>query len=128
MLNRETDLLKEVEKLENQSKIAERDKNYELAISFLMQVKDNYSKLGLNGQVSITIKEILRLKHLIRDRKEPILRYGRDQGGIEPKSQLKPSLERLEETKSQLKSSLDRLREVKYENTQISEANGNVIL
>jgi len=128
MLNRETDLLKEVEKLENQSKIAERDKNYELAISFLMQVKDNYSKLGLNGQVSITIKEILRLKHLIRDRKEPIQRYGRDQGGIEPKSQLKPSLERLEETKSQLKSSLDRLREVKYENTQISEANGNVIL
>ena len=114
MLNRETDLLKETEKLENQSKIAERDKNYELAISVLMQVKDNYTKLGLTGQASIIIKEILRLKHLERDDKNPIQRYGGDQERIEPKSQLK--------------SSLERLREIKSENTQISEANGNVIL
>jgi ribosomal protein L44E len=114
MLNRETDLLKETEKLENRSKIAERDKNYELAISVLMQAKDNYTKLGLNGQVSIVIKEILRLKHLERDGKRPIQRYGRNQERIEPKSQLK--------------SSLERLREIKSENTQISEANGNSIL
>jgi hypothetical protein len=114
MLNRETDLLKETEKLENQAKIAERDKNYELAISVLMQVKDNYTKLGLTGQASIIIKEILRLKHLERDDKNPIQRYGGDQERIEPKSQLK--------------SSLERLREIKSENTQISEANGNVIL
>jgi hypothetical protein len=114
MLNRETDLLKETEKLENQAKIAERDKNYELAISVLMQVKDNYTKLGLTGQASIIIKEILRLKHLERDDKSPIQRYGGDQERIEPKSQLK--------------SSLERLREIKSENIQISEANGNVIL
>ncbi|MHA1349305.1 MAG: hypothetical protein ACTSPZ_00545 [Promethearchaeota archaeon] len=114
MLNRETDLLKETEKLENQSKIAERNKNYKLAISVLMQVKDNYTKLGLNGQVSIIIKEILRLQHLERDDKSPIQSYGGDQERIE--------------LKSQLKSSLERLREIKSENTQISEANGNVIL
>jgi len=114
MLNRETDLLKETEELENQAKIAERDKNYELAISVLMQAKDKYTKLGLNGQVSIIIKEILRLNHLKRDEKRPIQKYGGDQGRIELKSQLKSSLERLTETKSK--------------NTQISEANGNVIL
>ncbi|GAH04160.1 unnamed protein product [marine sediment metagenome] len=67
MLNRETDLLKEAEKLENQSKVAEGDKNYDLAISVLMQAKDNYTKLGLTGQVSIIIKEIVRLQHLRRD-------------------------------------------------------------
>ncbi|GAH10894.1 unnamed protein product, partial [marine sediment metagenome] len=72
MLNRETDLLKEAEELENQSKIAERDKNYELAISVLMQAKDNYSKLGLNGQVSIIIKEIVRLRRLKGDEKGSI--------------------------------------------------------
>ncbi len=114
MLNRETDLLKEAEKLENQSKIAERDKNYELAISVLMQAKDNYTKLGLTGQVSIIIKEIVRLKHLRRDEKSSLQRYGGDQEKIESKTQFKSSLEKLEEMKS--------------ENTQISEANGNVIL
>lgn len=114
MLNRETDLLKEAEELENQSKIAERDKNYELAITALMQAKDKYAKLGLNGQASIVIKEILKLKHLIRDRKGSIQKYGVEQEKIEPKSQLKPSLERLSE--------------IKLKNTQISEANGNVIL
>ena len=39
MLNRESDLLKEAEKFENQSKIAESDKNYELAISVSDQHK-----------------------------------------------------------------------------------------
>ncbi len=114
MLNRETDLLKEAEELENQSKIAERDKNYELAITALMQAKDNYTKLGLNGQVSIIIKEIVRLRRLKGDEKGSIQRYEGNQEKIEPKSQLKSSLERLEEAKS--------------ENTQISEANGNIIL
>ncbi len=114
MLNRETDLLKEAEKLENQSKIAEGNKNYELAISVLMQVKDNYTKLGLTGQVSIVIKEILRLQHLKRDEKMSIQRFGGDQEKFEPKSQLKSGTERLGESK--------------FENAQISEANGNVIL
>jgi len=114
MLNRETDLLKEAEELENQSKIAERDKNYELAISVLMQVKDNYTKLGLTGQVSIIIKEIVRLRHLKGDEKGSIQRHEGNQEKIE--------------SKSQMKSSLEKLRERKSENTQISEANGNVIL
>ena len=114
MLNRETELLKEAEELENRSKIAERDKNYELAISVLMQVKDNYTKLGLNGQVSIIIKEIVRLKHLKGDEKGAIQKYEGNQEKIESKSQMKSSLEKLGERKS--------------ENTQISEANGNVIL
>ncbi len=114
MLNRETDLLKEAEKLENQSKIAEGDKNYELAISVLMQVKDNYTKLGLTGQVSIIIKEIVRLKRLIGDERKSIQSYGRNQEKIN--------------SKSQFNSSLEKLKEIKSENTQISEANGNVIL
>jgi len=114
MLNRETDLLKETEKLETQSKIAERDKNYELAISVLMQVKDNYTKLGLTGQVSIVIKEILRLQHLRRDEIKTVQRYGGAQEKID--------------SKTQFKSSLEKLKEIKSENTQILEANGNVIL
>ena len=114
MLNRETDLLREAEELENQSKIAERDKNYELAISVLMQAKDNYTKIGLNGQVSIIIKEIVRLKHLTGDGKSSLQRSGGYQEKIESKTQFKSSLEKLEEIKS--------------ENTQISEANGYVIL
>ena len=114
MLNRETHLLKEAEKLENQSKVAEGDKNYDLAISVLMQAKDNYTKLGLTGQVSIIIKEIVRLQHLRRDEKKAVQMYGGAQEKFEPKSQLK--------------SSLERLAEIKSENTQISEANGNVIL
>jgi hypothetical protein len=114
MINREADLLKEAEELENQSKIAERDKNYDLAISFLMQAKDNYAKLGLNGQVSIIIKEILRFKHLKGDGKSFLQRSGGDKERIELKTQFNSSLEKLEEIKS--------------ENAQISEANGNVTL
>ena len=114
MLNRETDLLKEAEELEKQSKIAERDKNYELAISVLMKAKDNYTKLGLTGQVSIIIKEAVRLKHLMGDEKSSLQRSGRDQEKIE--------------SKTQFKSSSEKLGQMKSENTQISEASGNVIL
>jgi len=114
MLNRETDLLKEVEELEKQSKIAEKDKNYELAISILMQVKDNYTRLGLTGQVGIIIKEIVRLKRLKGDEKRPIHSYGGVQENIG--------------SKNKFKSSLEKLGEIKSENTQISEADGNAIL
>ena len=99
MLNRETDLLKEVEKLENQSKIAERDKNYELAISVLMQAKDNYTKLRLNGQVSIIIKEIVRLKRLRGDDKKPVQSYREDQEKIKSETQYNSSLEKLKPIK-----------------------------
>jgi len=114
MLDREKDLIKKAEELENLSKIAERDKNYELAISLLMQAKDNYTKVGLTGQVAIIIKEIVRVKHLKGDEKSPIRSYGGDQEKIESKTQFKSSLQKLQENKS--------------ENTQMSEANGNVIL
>ena len=114
MLDREKDLIKEAEELENQSKLAERDKNYELAISVLLQAKDNYTKLGLTGQVSIIIKEIVRLKRLTGDEKKSIQRPRGDQEKVE--------------SKTQFKSSLEKLGEMKSENTQISEANGNLIL
>ena len=114
MLDRERDLLKEAEKLEKQSKIAEGDKNYELAISVLMQAKDNYTKVGLTGQVAIIIKEIVRLKHLKGDEKPPIRSYGGDREKME--------------SKPQFKSSLKKLGEIKSENTQISEENANAIL
>jgi len=114
MLDREKDLIKKAEELENQSKIAESDKNYELAISLLMQAKDNYTKVGLTGQVAIIIKEIVRVKHLKGDEKTPIRSYGGDQKKIE--------------SKTQFKSNLEKLGEIKSENTQMSEANGNVIL
>ncbi|MHA1235040.1 MAG: hypothetical protein ACTSQL_08155 [Promethearchaeota archaeon] len=114
MLNREIDLLKEAEKLENQSKIAEGDKNYELAISDLLQAKDNYTKLGLTGQVSIIIKEIVRLRSLKGDEKRPVQIYSRN---LESK-----------ESKTQFNSGLEKLGDAKSKNTQISEANGNDIL
>ena len=114
MLNRETDLLKEAEKLERQSKIAERDQNYELAISVLMQAKDNYTKLGLTGQVSIIIKEVVRLKRLRGDDKKFVQNYRGDQENLE--------------SKTQVESSLEKVREHSSENAQISEANGNTIL
>jgi len=114
MLNRDTDLLKEAEELEIQSKIAIRDKNYGLAIQSLLKVKDNYTKIGLTGQVSIIIKEIVRLKNLARDGDVSLT--------------LSKEKKSVPEQRSQFKISLDKIQETKSENTSISEANGNQIL
>jgi len=114
MLNRDTDLLKEAEELEFQSKIAIRDKNYGLAIQTLLKVKDNYTKIGLIGQVSIIIKEIVRLKNLARDGDVSLT--------------LSKEKKSVPEQQSQFKISLDKIQETKSENTSISEANGNQIL
>ena len=114
MLNRDTELLKEAEELENQSKIAVRDKNYSLAIQTLMKAKDNYTKVGLTGQVSIIIKEIVRLKNLVRD------------GDIS--LTLSKKRNSIPEERSQFKISFDKIKETKSENTSITEANGNQIL
>ena len=114
MLNRDTDLLKESEELEIQSKIAIRDKNYGLAIQSLLKVKDNYTKIGLTGQVSIIIKEIVRLKNLARDGDVSLT--------------LSKEKKSVPEQQSQFKISLDKIQETKSENTSISEANGNQIL
>jgi len=114
MLNRDTVLMKEAEELEKQSKIAIRDKNYGVAIEALMKVKDNYTKIGLTGQVSIIIKEIVKLKNLARD------------GNVSlPLTKEKKSVP---EERSQFKISLEKIKETKPEDTSISEANGYHIL
>ena len=114
MLNRDTVLLKEAEELEKQSKIAIRDRNYGLAIQVLMNAKDNYSKIGLTGQVSIIIKEIVRLKNLTRDGNLSLT--------------LSKEKKEVPKERSQFKISLDKIKETKPEDTSISEANGNQIL
>lgn len=114
MLNRDTVLMKEAEELETQSKIAIRDKNYGLAIQVLMKAKDTYAKIGLTGQVSIIIKEIVRLKNLTRDGDVSLTLSKENKSVPEQRSKFKISLEKIKETKS--------------EDTSISEANGNQIL
>ncbi len=114
MLNRDTVLLKEAEELEKQSKIAIKDKNYGLAIQALMKAKDTYTKIGLTGQVSIIIKEIVRLKNLARE------------GDVSLTSSKENK--NVPEERSQFKISLDKIKETKSEDTSISEANGNQIL
>jgi tetratricopeptide (TPR) repeat protein len=114
MLNRETEFLKEAEDFENQSKRAIREGNYGLAIQALMKAKDNYTKIGLTGQVSIIIKEIVRLKNLARD------------GDIS--LTLSKEKKKVLEERSQFKISFDKIKESKSEDTSISEANGYQIL
>lgn len=106
--------MKEAEELETQSKIAIRDKNYGLAIQVLMKAKDTYVKIGLTGQVSIIIKEIVRLKNLTRDGDVSLTLSKENKSVPEQRSKFKISLEKIKETKS--------------EDTSISEANGNQIL
>ncbi|MFX0011738.1 MAG: hypothetical protein ACFE9R_15600 [Candidatus Hermodarchaeota archaeon] len=114
MSNRDEELLKEAEELEHQSKIATRDKNYSSAIQALMEAKDIYTKIGLDGQVSIIIKEIVRLKNL------------RASGNVA----LTPTQEtkRVGVEPTQFKVGLDKLREPKTKDTSLSKANGYQIL
>lgn len=114
MLNRDTELLKEAEELENQSKVAIRDKKFGLAIQSLLKAKDNYTKLGLTGQVSIIIREIVRLKNLAQD-EGLSLTIPREKSVIPKKG-------------SQFKISLDKLKGTKSEDTSMSEGNGYQIL
>ncbi len=114
MQNQDRDLLKEAEELENQSKIAIRSNNYGFAIQALMKAKENYTKIGLTGQVSIVIKEIVRLKNLAQDKNVSVT-LPREKNFIH-------------EEISQFKISQDKLKETKSEDTSISEANGYQIL
>jgi tRNA U34 5-methylaminomethyl-2-thiouridine-forming methyltransferase MnmC len=114
MLNRDEELLKEAEELEYQSKIATRDKNYSSAIQALMKAKDIYTKIGLDGQVSIVIKEILRLKNLIPSGNVALI----------PTQETKHVIEE----PTQFKAGLDKFKEQKTNDTSISEANGYQIL
>ena len=114
MLNQERDLLEEAEKLESQSKFAIRAKNYGLAIQVLMKAKENYEKIGLTGQVSVVIKEIVRVKNLAQE---------------EGASLTTPSEKKvIPPEQSQFKTSFNKLKETKSENTSISETNGYQIL
>ncbi len=66
MHNPDPNLLKEAEKLEAQSKSQIKFKNYDSAITLLLEAKDLYTKMALTGQVGIVIKEIVRIKNLKR--------------------------------------------------------------
>jgi len=59
-------LIKEAEKLEERSKSQIRLKNYDSAISSLLEAKELYTRIGLTGQIGIVIKEIVRIKNLKR--------------------------------------------------------------
>lgn len=71
MQNINDDLLKQAEELEKQSKNEIKNKNYNAAISSLLNAKDIYTRLGLTGQVGILLKEIVRLKNLEREEIKP---------------------------------------------------------
>ena len=109
MINRDKDLLKEAEELESQSKFAIRAKNYGLAIQVLMKAKENYEKIGLTGQVSVVIKEIVRLKNIAQEEGVSLTIHGE-------KTSLPPE-------QSQFKTSLNKITESKTEDTSISEGN-----
>jgi hypothetical protein len=64
MDNMKNTLITEAEEFERLSKIEVRRQNYEDAIFFLLQAKAKYEEAGLTGQVSILIKEIVKLKNL----------------------------------------------------------------
>ncbi|MFX0017257.1 MAG: hypothetical protein ACFFAK_16630 [Promethearchaeota archaeon] len=72
MHNINDDLLKQAEELEKQSKNEIRNKNYNAAISLLLNAKDVYARLGLTGQVGILLKEIVRLKNLEKEKPKPV--------------------------------------------------------
>ncbi|MFX0032502.1 MAG: hypothetical protein ACFE8E_13200 [Candidatus Hodarchaeota archaeon] len=71
MYNTDDDLIKEAERLENTSKIEIRNKNYDNAVSMLLEAKDIYTRLGLTGQVGIILKEIVRIKNIKREDVKP---------------------------------------------------------
>jgi hypothetical protein len=114
MQNQDRDLLKEAEELESQSKYAIRAKNYGLAIEVLMKAKENYDKIGLTGQVSVIIKEIVRLKNLAQEEGNSL---------IVPREKKSMPLKQ-----SQFKSSFEKIKDTKPDDASISEENGYQIL
>ena len=66
MHDTDPNLLKEAEKLEKQSKSQIKFKDYDSAITSLLEARELYTKIGLTGQVGIVIKEIVRIKNLKR--------------------------------------------------------------
>jgi hypothetical protein len=64
------ELEKEAERLENQSKIEFKNKNFILAISLLEETKEIYSKLGFQGKVGMIDQRIFRLRNLVKFEKQ----------------------------------------------------------
>ncbi|MFW9946133.1 MAG: hypothetical protein ACFFDX_04820 [Candidatus Odinarchaeota archaeon] len=91
MQNIDDDLLKQAENLEKQSKNEIKNKNYNVAISCLLNAKDIYTRLGLTGQVGILLKEIVRLKNLAKEEARPVFLK---------KEEIKPNFPKKEEIKS----------------------------
>ncbi|MFX1493093.1 MAG: hypothetical protein ACFFBZ_02295, partial [Promethearchaeota archaeon] len=91
MQNIDDDLLKQAEDLEKQSKNEIKNKNYNVAISCLLNAKDIYTRLGLTGQVGILLKEIVRLKNLAKEEVRPVFLK---------KEEIKPNFPKKEEIKS----------------------------
>jgi hypothetical protein len=106
--------LKEAEQLVFQSKIAIRNKKYELAISYLLKAKDLYTKLGLTGKIGIVVKEIVRLKNL-KNEENVSLTMSKDKS-ITPNDRIS------------FKSNLNGEKVTQSEVNQISEIKGNEIL
>ncbi|MHA1670110.1 MAG: hypothetical protein ACTSV5_05970 [Promethearchaeota archaeon] len=59
-------LSKEAEKLVERSKSQIKSKNYDSAITLLLEAKELYTRLGLTGEIGLVIKEIVRIKNLKR--------------------------------------------------------------
>ena len=60
------ELEKEAERLETQSKEEFSKKNYVMAITFLEEAKELYSKLGYQGKIGMIEQRISRLKNLVK--------------------------------------------------------------
>lgn len=114
MPSQNADFLKEAEQLVFQSKIAIRNKKYELAISYLLKAKDLYTKLGLTGKIGIVVKEIVRLKNL-KNEENVSLTMSKDKF-ITPKDRIP------------FESRLNGEKVTQSEDNQISEIKGNEIL
>ncbi|MBY9018391.1 MAG: hypothetical protein KGD66_06115 [Candidatus Lokiarchaeota archaeon] len=106
-------LLKEAEKLEEQSKSQIKFKDYDSAITSLLEARELYTKIGLTGQVGIVIKEIVRIKNLKRitpTRATTLV-------GLEEKddSEIKEDLEITEYSEKNAYDILDKARELTLE-------------
>lgn len=124
MQNINDDLLKQAEELEKQSKNEIKNKNYNAAISLLLNAKDIYARLGLTGQVGILLKEIVRLKNLEKEELKPVSLK---------KEELKPISLKKEEIKSisptiDITPPIDTKIKMEINGKDVLESKGNQLL
>ncbi|NHJ23930.1 MAG: hypothetical protein EAX89_05115 [Candidatus Lokiarchaeota archaeon] len=70
MRPQDSEFIKRAEQLEQQSKSAIKEKNYEKAISSLTIAKDIYTELGFTEKVGILIREIVQIKNLKKEEQQ----------------------------------------------------------